>query len=139
MEENRPNKEVNNNKSGTDSQNNSDDIFLNVLLPKLLYKNDSVYKFVKKLNKVISFAMNEKRITNITLTGPYDSGKSSILQALSIDHKDEKENGYIIKHFYRYVIKNSSHNTGMGTECLQYINFKNYRTDKNKYKKTYYS
>lgn len=99
MEENRPNKEVNNNKSGTDSQKNSDDIFLNVLLLKLLYKNDSVNKFVKKLNKVISFAMKEKRITNITLTGPYDSGKSSILQALSIDHKDEKENGYIIQHF----------------------------------------
>lgn len=51
------------------------------------------------MNKVISFAMKEKRITNITLTGPYDSGKSSILQALSIDHKDEKENGYIIQHF----------------------------------------
>lgn len=48
MEENRPNKEVNNNKSGTDSQNNSDDIFLNVLLPKLLYKNDSVSLLSRK-------------------------------------------------------------------------------------------
>lgn len=95
MEEKNKNKEENNNKkSETNIQKNSEDINLNVLLPKLLDKNDTAYKSVEELNKAITLAIKEKRVRNIALTGPYGSGKSSILQTFRRDHEEEKdENG----------------------------------------------
>lgn len=93
-EKNKSEKVENCKKSKADIQQNSEGIYLNVLLPKLLDKNDTAYKSVEELNKVITFAMKEKRIRNIALTGPYGSGKSSILQTFCRDHKEEKnENG----------------------------------------------
>lgn len=70
------------------------DINLNVLLPKLLDKNDAAYKSVEELNKVITLAMKEKRVRNIALTGPYGSGKSSILQTFIRDYKKEKKESF---------------------------------------------
>lgn len=67
------------------------DINLNVLLPKLLDKNDVAYKSVEELNRAITLAMKEKRVRNIALTGPYGSGKSSVLQTFRRDHEDDKD------------------------------------------------
>lgn len=95
MEEQVINKEMENNK-GTEINISEEtkDISQNVLLPKLLDKNDAAYKSVEELNKVITLAMKEKRVRNIALTGPYGSGKSSILQTFRRDHEEEKdENG----------------------------------------------
>lgn len=86
MEKQTKNKEV------EDSiHNNLQDISMNVLLPKLLNKNDVAYKSVEELNKAITLAMKEKRVRNIALTGPYGSGKSSILQTFRKDHEDDKD------------------------------------------------
>ena len=86
MEENTKNKKVKNN-----IHNKLEDTNLNVLLPKLLDKNDVAYKSVEELNKAITLAMKEKRVRNIALTGPYGSGKSSILQTFRRDHEDDKD------------------------------------------------
>lgn len=86
MEENAKNKEVKNN-----IHKKLEDTNLNVLLPKLLDKNDAAYKSVEELNKAITLAMKEKRVRNIALTGPYGSGKSSILQTFRRDHEDDKD------------------------------------------------
>lgn len=95
MEEQVINKEMENNKgTETNISEETKDISQNVLLPKLLDKNDVAYKSVEELNKVITLAMKEKRVRNIALTGPYGSGKSSILQTFRRDHEKEKdENG----------------------------------------------
>lgn len=89
MEEQTKNKEVEDN-----THNNLQNINMNVLLPKLLDKNDVAYRSVEELNRAITLAMKEKRVRNIALTGPYGSGKSSILQTFRRDHEEEKdENG----------------------------------------------
>lgn len=89
MEKQIKNKEVEDN-----THNNLQNINMNVLLPKLLDKNDVAYKSVEELNRAITLAMKEKRVKNIALTGPYGSGKSSILQTFRRDHEEEKdENG----------------------------------------------
>lgn len=95
MEEQVINKEMENNK-GTENNISEDtkDISQNVLLPKLLDKNDAAYKSVEELNKVITLAMKEKRVRNIALTGPYGSGKSSILQTFIRDYKKEKKESF---------------------------------------------
>lgn len=86
------NKEMENDK-GTETNifEDTKDISHNVLLPKLLDKNDGAYKSVEELNKVITLAMKEKRVRNIALTGPYGSGKSSILQTFRRDHEGNKD------------------------------------------------
>jgi hypothetical protein len=95
MEEQVINKEMENNK-GTEINISEEtkDISQNVLLPKLLDKNDAAYKSVEELNKVITLAMKEKRVRNIALTGPYGSGKSSILQTFIRDYKKEKKESF---------------------------------------------
>ena len=55
---------------------------LKSLLPKLLTKEDSSYQSVEELHEVIHKALKEGEIKNIALTGPFGSGKSSILQTL---------------------------------------------------------
>lgn len=89
MEKQTKNKEVEDN-----TYNNLQNINMNVLLPKLLDKNEAAYKSVEELNRAITLAMKEKRVRNIALTGPYGSGKSSILQTFRRDYEEEKdENG----------------------------------------------
>lgn len=95
MEEQVINKEMENNKgTETNISEETKDISQNVLLPKLLDKNDAAYKSVEELNKVITLAMKEKRVRNIALTGPYGSGKSSILQTFIRDYKKEKKESF---------------------------------------------
>ena len=95
MEEQVINKEKENNKgTETNISEETKDISQNVLLPKLLDKNDAAYKSVEELNKVITLAMKEKRVRNIALTGPYGSGKSSILQTFIRDYKKEKKESF---------------------------------------------
>ena len=55
---------------------------IRTLNPKILTSEDSSYKTVKELNEVIEEALEKGEIKNIALTGPFGSGKSSILLTL---------------------------------------------------------
>lgn len=57
---------------------------IDTLLPKKLEKSDASYKSVIELNEALSSAEKE-RIRNIALTGPFGSGKSSVLITLRED------------------------------------------------------
>lgn len=61
------------------------------LLPELISTNDDSYPVVEDLNKALNVAFEQKRIRNVALTGPYGSGKSSILETL-ITTLPEKRN-----------------------------------------------
>ena len=55
---------------------------LQSLLPVKLKKEDASYQTVTELAEVLESALKNKDIRNIALTGPYGSGKSSIIQTL---------------------------------------------------------
>lgn len=55
---------------------------LESLLPKDLTEKDAAFKTVEELHEVIRKALDEGEIKNIALTGPFGSGKSSVLQTL---------------------------------------------------------
>ena len=57
---------------------------IDTLLPKKLGKAEDSYKSVIELDEVLSSA-EKLRIKNIALTGPYGSGKSSVLITLMED------------------------------------------------------
>ena len=63
------------------------------LLPKLLRKDNpedaDAYKAVEDLNEALTQAKCEG-IRNIALTGPYGSGKSSVLKTLMNDFKENR-------------------------------------------------
>ena len=61
------------------------------LLPELISKDDDAYPVVEDLNKALNVAFEQKKIRNVALTGPYGSGKSSILETL-ITTLPEKRN-----------------------------------------------
>lgn len=52
------------------------------LNPRILTPEEPSYKAVKELSGVIEEALKEGEIKNIALTGPFGSGKSSILLTL---------------------------------------------------------
>ena len=57
---------------------------IDTLLPKKLEKTDASYKSVIELSEALSSAEKE-HIRNIALTGPFGSGKSSVLITLRED------------------------------------------------------
>ena len=59
---------------------------LQPLLPVKLNKEDASYQTVNELAEVLSHAKDNGNIRNIALTGPYGSGKSSIIQTLMDDY-----------------------------------------------------
>ena len=61
---------------------------IDTLLPKKLEKSDASYKSVIELNEALSSAEKE-HIRNIALTGPFGSGKSSVLITLREDFAKE--------------------------------------------------
>lgn len=61
---------------------------IDTLLPKKIDKSDASYKSVTELNDVLSIAGKE-HIRNIALTGPFGSGKSSVLITLMEDFANE--------------------------------------------------
>ena len=52
------------------------------LLPELIGRDNDAYPIVEDLKEVLDVAFGNKKIKNIALTGPYGSGKSSILDTL---------------------------------------------------------
>lgn len=58
------------------------DIKYTSLLPELIDEKDDAYAIVEDLRNVLDVAFEGKEIKNIALTGPYGSGKSSILKTL---------------------------------------------------------
>lgn len=61
---------------------------LQPLIPKLLTDKDSSFSTVEELNEVLHYAIENGEIKNIALTGPFGSGKSSILHTLQEIYKD---------------------------------------------------
>lgn len=61
---------------------------LQSLLPMKLNKDDASYQTVKELAEVLDHAIKNKDIRNIALTGPFGSGKSSIIQTLMKEHDE---------------------------------------------------
>ena len=61
---------------------------IDTLLPKKLEKSDASYKSVIELYEALSLAEKE-HIRNIALTGPFGSGKSSVLITLREDFAKE--------------------------------------------------
>ena len=61
---------------------------IDTLLPKKIDKSEASYKSVAELNDALSIAEKE-HIRNIALTGPFGSGKSSVLITLMEDFANE--------------------------------------------------
>lgn len=61
---------------------------IDTLLPKKINKSEASYKSVTELNDALSIAEKED-IRNIALTGPFGSGKSSVLITLMEDFANE--------------------------------------------------
>ena len=61
---------------------------LQSLLPIKLSRDDASYQTVEELAGVLRHALGAKDIRNIALTGPFGSGKSSVLNTLMADFKE---------------------------------------------------
>lgn len=61
---------------------------IDTLLPKRLDKIDPSYKTVIELNEVLDLSSTQD-VRNVAVTGPYGSGKSSVLKTLMADFKDK--------------------------------------------------
>lgn len=65
------------------------------LLPELISKDDDAYSVVEDLNEALNVAFDKRKIRNIALTGPYGSGKSSILETLLTTLPKERKSLHI--------------------------------------------
>lgn len=61
------------------------------LLPELIAKDDDAYSVVEDLNEALNAAFEQRKIRNVALTGPYGSGKSSILETLITTLPEERK------------------------------------------------
>ena len=61
---------------------------IDTLLPKRLDKTDPSYRTVIELNEVLDLS-SAQDVRNVAVTGPYGSGKSSVLKTLMADFKDK--------------------------------------------------
>lgn len=58
------------------------------LLPITIDKKNPSYLTVQELSEVLNYALKNKKIQNVALTGPFGSGKSSIIQTLKKDYPE---------------------------------------------------
>ncbi len=63
---------------------------VHTLLPSIIEKNDAAYKTVKELADVLRHAIDNGDIRNVALTGPYGSGKSSIILTLKDEYGESE-------------------------------------------------
>ena len=61
---------------------------VHTLLPSIIEKDDVSHQTVEELADVLTQAIAKKNMRNVALTGPYGSGKSSIIQTL-LEEYDE--------------------------------------------------
>lgn len=61
------------------------------LLPELITEDDDAYSVVEDLNEALNAAFEQEKIRNVALTGPYGSGKSSILETLITTLPEERK------------------------------------------------
>ncbi|MBR5531425.1 MAG: ATP-binding protein [Bacteroidaceae bacterium] len=68
---------------------------LQPLLPVKLNKDDASYQTVEELAEVLRHAIDNGDIRNVALTGPYGSGKSSIIQTLMGEYGESEGFHYL--------------------------------------------
>ena len=67
---------------------------INTLLPTFIDKNTAPYSAVENLGETLKQAFEDKDISNIAVTGPFGSGKSSVLKTLMRDYPGEGKTRY---------------------------------------------
>lgn len=68
---------------------------VHTLLPSIIEKNDAAYKTVEELAEVLRHAIDNGDIRNVALTGPYGSGKSSIILTLKDEYGESEGFHYL--------------------------------------------
>lgn len=68
---------------------------LQPLLPVKLNKDDAPYQTVEELAEVLRHAIDNGDIRNVALTGPYGSGKSSIILTLKDEYGESEGFHYL--------------------------------------------
>lgn len=68
---------------------------VHTLLPSIIEKDDVSHQTVEELADVLTQAIAKKNMRNVALTGPYGSGKSSIIQTLMEEYDKSKGFHYL--------------------------------------------
>lgn len=68
---------------------------VHTLLPSIIEKDDVSHQTVEELADVLTQAIAKKNMRNVALTGPYGSGKSSIIQTLMEEYDESKGFHYL--------------------------------------------
>ena len=90
---------------------------IDTLLPKKLEESDDSYKTVIELGEALSLAKKE-HIRNIALTGPFGSGKSSVLRTLMEDFSEDYK---FLPISLATLQANEEDNSNVKVDCLEGI------------------
>lgn len=97
---------------------------LQPLVPKILTDKDSSFSTVEELNEVLHAAIENGEIKNIALTGPFGSGKSSILQTLRKKFSDFQYLPISLATLLEYEDNKTKDNSGLTDEEVELLNRK---------------